>query len=152
VREDLDHVLSCSLRAALTVARAFTVSLAAAALASCGPDEPAKTVDSTMQPPARQQELPARQQRQAFESQQTISAYCRKRAVSLQSPRPPPSAGEAREAFAAAERLVDLARARPFDLVQTGVDTRLYVGDLVEDLGNVNCDPALISRLEEGLG
>jgi hypothetical protein len=48
--------------------------------------------------------------------------------------------------------LATLARARPFDLVQVGVDTRLYVGDLIEDLGNVDCDPGLIAKLEEGVG
>ena len=107
---------------------------------------------TTAQPPARPRELPKAKQRQAFSAQQEISAYCRRRALSLQTDAPAPSATQARDAAAAADRLVGLVRARPFELVQTGVDVRLYVGDLVEDLGNLSCDPALIRRLEEGLG
>ena len=120
-------------------------------LAGCGSDPPA-TTHPAAQPPARPEKLPPAQQQRTFEAQQTITAYCARVDLSLHGAKRPPSNAESRRAHAAAERLATLAEARPFDLVQTGVDTRLYVGDLVEDLGNVDCDPALIARLEEGLG
>jgi hypothetical protein len=129
-----------------------TLGLAAIALLGCGSDQRPVTSETAAEPPVRAQRLPAPQQRRAFEAQHAISEYCRRRALSLQSDEPPPSAMQAREALAAADRLVELARSRPFDLVQTGVDMRLYVGDLIEDLGNLSCDPALVRRLDEGLG
>lgn len=128
------------------------VPAAVVVLTGCGSQEPANTRDITTEPPVRPAKLPASQQRQAFSSQQAVSAYCRHRTLSLRGPQPPPSERDARRAFAAADRLVELARARPFDLVQTGVDMRLYLSDLIEDLGNLDCDPALVSRLEEGFG
>jgi hypothetical protein len=126
--------------------------LLAMALAACGEDGPGAQPETVTQPGTPPEKLPEARQREAFADQQEISAYCRERALSLQSDERPPSPREARRAFAAADRLVELARERPFDLVQTGVDLRLYVGDLVEDLGNLSCDPGLVERLREGLG
>jgi hypothetical protein len=126
--------------------------LLAVVIAGCADEGPGAQPESVTQPAAPPKKLSEARQREAFADQQEISAYCRERALSLQSDEAPPSPGEARRAFAAADRLVELARERPFDLVQTGVDLRLYVGDLVEDLGNLSCDPALVERLREGLG
>lgn len=120
-------------------------------LAGCGDDGPGTRSETVAEPPSSPAQLPGPRRREVFADQQEISEYCRKRTVSLQSDEAPPSAADARRALAAADRLAELARNRPFDLVQTGVDMRLYVGDLVEDLGNLSCDPALVERLEEGL-
>jgi hypothetical protein len=120
-------------------------------LGGCGSDSPA-TTETALQPPARPQKLPPPQQQRTFEAQQTITAYCARVDLSLHGAKRPPSTAASRRALAAADRLATLAKERPFDLVQTGVDTRLYVGDLIEDLGNVDCDPNLIARLEEGVG
>jgi hypothetical protein len=122
------------------------------AFAGCGSDPPEDTAETAAQPPARPEKLPPAKQQRAFEAQQTITAYCGRVHLSLRGERSPPSARESRRAHAAADRLAALARDRPFDLVQTGVDTRLYVGDLIEDLGNVDCDPGLVATLEGGLG
>ena len=122
------------------------------ALAACGGDGPSAQPETAAQPAPPPQRLPEARQRDAFADQQEISEYCRRRALSLQSNEAPPSPRDARRAFSAADHLAKLARDRPFDLVQTGVDMRLYVGDLVEDLGNLDCDPALVARLEDGLG
>jgi hypothetical protein len=122
------------------------------ALAGCGSDPAEETTETAAEPPAQAKKLPPAEQQRAFEAQQTITAYCGRVHLSLRGDKRPPSAAESRRAHAAADRLAALARARPFDLVQTGVDTRLYVGDLIEDLGNVNCDPGLVASLEEGLG
>jgi hypothetical protein len=132
--------------------RFLFIALAVTALAGCGSEEAMVSTQTATVPPARPKNLSAAEQRRAFEAQQEISEYCRRRALSLQSDESPPSAARARKALAAADRLAELARSHPFELVQTGVDMRLYVGDLVEDLGNLNCDPALVRRLEEGLG
>jgi hypothetical protein len=130
----------------------LVLCLLAMALAACGEDGTSAPTESVTQPPTPQQRLPEARQREVFADQQEISEYCRQRALSLQTDDAPPSAPEARRALAAADRLAELARARPYYLVQTGVDTRLYVGDLVEDLENLSCDPALVARLAEGLG
>jgi predicted small lipoprotein YifL len=130
----------------------LVLCLLAMRLAACGDDGPSAQPETVTRPPPPQQRLPEARQREVFAGQQEISAYCRRRALSLQSDEAPPSSADARRALAAADRLAELARARPYDLVQTGVDMRLYVGDLVEDLGNLSCDPALVERLAEGLG
>jgi hypothetical protein len=130
----------------------LVLCLLAMALAACGEDGTNAPTESVTQPPTPQRKLPETRQREVFADQQEISEYCRQRALSLQTDEAPPSAPEARRALAAADRLAELARARPYDLVQTGVDMRLYVGDLVEDLENLSCDPALVARLAEGLG
>lgn len=127
------------------------VCLLGTGLAGCGGDGQSTRPETVAQPPSSPERLPEPRRREVFADQQEISEYCRQRALSLQSNEAPPSAGDARRALAAADRLVELARNRPYDLVQTGVDMRLYVGDLVEDLGNLSCDPALVERLEEGL-
>lgn len=132
--------------------RFLIMGLTAAALAGCGSEDATVSTETAAEPPARPEKLPPAKQRQAFEAQQRISAYCARVDLALHGARRPPSAAEAQRAHAAADRLAELAQARPFDLVQTGVDTRLYVGDLIEDLGNLDCDPDLVGRLEEGLG
>lgn len=117
----------------------------------CG-SEPSTSTTSAAEPPAKPDELSASEQRRTFEAQQAITAYCGRVDLSLHGQGRPPSAARARQAKLAADRLAELARERPFDLVQTGVDTRLYVGDLLEDLSNVDCDPDVVAALERGLG
>ena len=134
--------------------RAIALCGLALVAVSCGGGDPAgsTTTATATDPGTRPERLPERLQTEVFEAQQEISAYCRRLALALQGPADPPSPIQRRRAFAAAQRLVDLASVHPYDLVQTGVDVRLFVGDLVEDLGNLNCDPDLIGRLEQGLG
>ena len=122
------------------------------AVTGCGGGEGTLSTASPGEPAVRPTRLPERLQSEAFEAQQPITAYCRRASLALQGSSTPPGDAARRRAMAAAGRLADLARTHPLDLVQTGVDVRLYTSDLIEDLGNLNCDPDLIARLEAGLG
>lgn len=124
--------------------------LALLALAGCDDDAttPSPTA-TTPDRPVRPAELPERLRDDAFGAQLRITAYCGRLRAALQGGARPPSKRERARAFAAADLLVELSLARPFDLVQTGVDVRLYTSDIAEDLEGANCDPALIAKLEE---
>lgn len=137
----------------LTALAVAALALAALAVGSgCDDDQtgPATTGAAPAPPPARP--LPEAQQGRAFSAQQRVTAYCRELTESIATRTPPPPPAARRRALAASARLTELARARPYDLVQTGVDVRLFVGDLIEDLGNLDCDPQVVETLEAGVG
>jgi hypothetical protein len=83
-------------------------------------------------------------------SEARIAEYCRKYALTL-SGRKPPSAKQQEGAFEAADRLIALAQAKPEAEIQTGVDVRLKLGDIAENLQGANCDPSLVERIDQGL-
>jgi hypothetical protein len=83
--------------------------------------------------------------------EQAILAYCARLALSVSEGREPPSARRQATAFEAARRLTELAGRNPDATVRPGVDTRLFVSDLIEDLEGSNCDSRLVAALEQGL-
>jgi hypothetical protein len=100
---------------------------------------------------ATPQRLDPTERRQITALEARISAHCVAVARSLVDPAAAPSAAEKRRAFAAADRLVALARRKPLAPLGAGQDLRLFVSDVVENLEGSNCDPRMIARLERGL-
>jgi hypothetical protein len=80
-----------------------------------------------------------------------IAAHCVAVSRSLVDPGAAPDPAEERRAFAAADRLVALARRKPRAPLGAGQDMRLFVSDVVENLEGSNCDPRMVARLERGL-
>jgi hypothetical protein len=111
----------------------------------CGNEEP----DPGREPTAQRLDPAERRQITALEAR--IGAHCVAIATSHVDPRAAPSPAEQRRAFAAADRLVALARRKPLAPLGAGQDLRLFVSDVVENLEGSNCDPRMIARLERGL-
>lgn len=127
------------------------IALASALLGGCGgdPDSPPEAPVQTTAPEPRR--VTAAERSAAFDSEQTIVAYCARLAASVTGEQRPPSQAREGKAFDAADRLLELASVKPAAEVQTGVDVRLFVSDVLENLEGFNCDPRLIARLEQGL-
>ncbi len=68
----------------------------------------------------------------------------------LVDPDEAPTRAERARAFAAADEMIAVARAKPKALVDVGQDARLYLGDVVENIEGSNCDPAMVDYLERG--
>ena len=120
--------------------------LASLLVLGCGDGEGAQT---SLPEPAIQPLT--RAERQLLEqSEGQLAAYCSRRLSPSGQPRPP-SAQERGRALAVVDELIALAERKPGVEVTTGVDLRLALGDLVENLEGANCDPAVIARLSEGL-
>lgn len=122
--------------------------LAALAAAGCGGGEEAERA-----PPGSAEDgrLTAAERARVRASEQAIAAYCRRLALSPTERGKLPSAKQERRAFEAARRLTTLAREKPYATTGPGSDVRLFVSDLIENLEGSNCDPRLISVLEQGL-
>ena len=131
-------------------ALAMAVGLSLLALASCGDGGSPETTDTTPTGPAAKR-LTADEQALVTRSDRAVSRYCAKLALSLTGQRKPPSVAEQSRAFAATDRLIELAREKPAARVQPGVDTELFLGDLAEDLEGSNCDPRLVERIDQAL-
>lgn len=131
-------------------ALAMAVGLALAAIASCGDGGSPETAGTTATGAAAKR-LTAAEQALVTRSERAVSRYCGELALSLTGRRKPPSAAEQGRAFAATDRLIELARRKPAARVQPGVDTELFLGDLAEDLEGSNCDPRLVERIDQGL-
>jgi hypothetical protein len=129
---------------------ALVVALALAP-AGCGDDEPTtdQTEPTTTAPVA--QRLTASDRERVRRSEAAILAYCERAAVAATGAREPPSARRRAAALDAVDDLVAVARAKPDATVKPGVDLRLFVGDLTENLQGANCDPAIVARLDTGL-
>ncbi len=84
-------------------------------------------------------------------SERAIDLYCRRQALRLVEPRKQPTVGQHARAFEAVDALVELARDKPRARVRRGEDVELFVSDLAENLDGSNCDPAVVSRLNQGL-
>lgn len=81
-----------------------------------------------------------------------LTRHCVRFARSFVVPRATVRPEQERAAFAAADRLVALAARSPRAPLGAGQDLRLFLSDTVENLEGANCDPRLLSRLEQGLG
>ena len=82
-----------------------------AAIASCGDGDSPETASTTTAGAAAKR-LTAAEQALVIESERTVQRYCGKLALSLTGQGKPPSAAEQGRAFAATDRLIELARAQ----------------------------------------
>jgi len=80
-----------------------------------------------------------------------IQAHCLRVARTLIEPSAAPSPRQEERAFAAADGLIALATEKPAAPLGAGQDTRLYLADVIENLGGSNCDPRLVTYLAQGL-
>ena len=125
---------------------AALAALACVLVAGCGEGDGAQT--SSPEPAVQSLTRAERQLLERSESQ--LAAYCSRRVSPSGKPQAP-SPRERARALAAVAELVALGARKPGAEVETGVDLRLALGDLVENLEGANCDPAVIARLTEGL-
>ena len=131
-------------------ALATAVGLSLLAIASCG-DGGSSGAAGTTPAGAAAKRLTADEQALVTRSDRTVGRYCGHLALSLTGQRKPPSAEEQGRAFAATDRLIELAREKPAARVETGVDMGLFLGDLAEDLEGSNCDQRLVDRIDQAL-
>ena len=131
-------------------ALATAVGLSLLAIASCGDGGSPGTAGTTSGGAAAKR-LTADEQSLVTRSDRSVERYCGKLALSLTGQRKPPSVEEQSRAFAATDRLIELAREKPAARVDTGVDMGLFLGDLAEDLEGSNCDSRLVERIDQGL-
>jgi len=126
------------------------VGLSLMAIGSCGDDDSAQTASTTATGAAARR-LTGAEQALVTRSERAVQRYCGKLALSLTGRRKPPSPAEQGRAFAATNRLIELARRKPAATGETGVEMGLLLGDLAEDLEGSNCDPLLVQRIDEAL-
>jgi hypothetical protein len=131
-------------------ALASAVGLALLVLAACGGDGSSGS-DGTQPPAAQAHRLTADEQNLVTRSDRIVERYCATLALSVTGQRKAPSAEDQDRAFAATDRLIELAREKPAARLETGVDMGLFLGDLAEDLEGSNCDPRLVDRLDQAL-
>jgi hypothetical protein len=134
-------------------ARALAAALAAwivLAAAGCGEgeDDSASTAAAPSDPAAP---LTAAERDALDRGEAAILRYCRARALSLTDPDERPTVGKQARALEAVDAMVALASEKPAARVGPRVDLLLYLGDLAEDLEGSNCDPQIVTRLDEGL-
>lgn len=128
---------------------AVGLALAAITLAACGDgEEPTSPAEITTTRPGP---LTAEQRKLVESSEQAIVAYCRRSALALTRPRKRPTVNQQSRALEAVDALLELAREKPDARLGAGVDVRLFVSDLTENLEGSNCDPGVIARLDQGL-
>jgi hypothetical protein len=84
-------------------------------------------------------------------SDRAVKRYCGRLALAVTGQGKPPSAEEQSRAFAATDRLIELARRKPGAPLDTGLQMGLFLGDLAEDLEGSNCDPRLVQRIDQAL-
>ncbi len=102
-------------------------------------------------PPEAPPPLTAQERRLVLSYEERIGAHCVRVSRALVDPARAPTARQEAAAFAAADELLALARAKPHAEVQSGQDLRLFVSDVVENLEGSNCDPRMLGRLARGL-
>ena len=122
----------------------------------CGEEEAPPPQPSTVQapapaPPGKPSALTREERDLLTTYDRRINAHCVRVARSLVDPEAAPSAGQEERAFAAADALIALAAAKPDAPLGAGQDTRLFLADVLENLDGSNCDPAMASRLAQGL-
>jgi hypothetical protein len=121
-----------------------------AAVASCGDGDSPETATTTTSDAASKR-LTAAEQGVVFDSERAVLRYCGKLALSVAGQGKPPSVSDQGRAFAATDRLIELARRKPAAPVEGGADMRLFLGDFAEDLQGSNCDPRLVQRIDQAL-
>jgi hypothetical protein len=131
-------------------AAAAAVGLSLMAIASGGNGESPQTGGTTPTGAAARR-LTSAEQTLVDRSERTVQRYCGKLALSLTGRARPPSAEEASRAFAATDRLIELARAKPAASLENRVEMGLFLGDLAEDLEGSNCDSRLVERIDQAL-
>ncbi len=131
-------------------ALAAVVGLSLVAIASCG-DSGSPSTAATTPTGSSAKRLTADEQALVTRSDRTVARYCGHLALSLTGQSKSPSVEEQGRAFAATDRLIQLAREKPAAGVDTGVDMRLFLGDLAEDLEGSNCDQRLVDRIDLAL-
>jgi hypothetical protein len=125
------------------------LALAGIALAGCGDGE--EPVPTSEVPATDAGRLTAEERDLVEESERAIVAYCRRVALGLADPGKRPTVSQQARAFEAVDALIELAAEKPGARFRPGVDVRLFMGDLAENLEGANCDPNVIARLEEAL-
>ncbi|MEK6272328.1 MAG: hypothetical protein AABM42_06740 [Actinomycetota bacterium] len=120
------------------------------AIASCGNGDSPGTAGTTPTGSAAKR-LTADEQALVTRSDRTVGRYCGHLVLSLTGQSKPPSAEEQGRAFAATDRLIELAREKPAAPLKTGLDMGLFLGDLAEDLEGSNCDQRLVERIDQAL-
>jgi hypothetical protein len=129
---------------------AAALALCAVTAGACGDDgttgeeSPPKSAGSASR-------LTLDERRLVSDSEAAIQLYCRKRALALTDPDKRPTVGQQARALEAVDALVALADEKPAARLRRGVDVRLFLGDLAENLEGSNCDPAIVARLDEGI-
>ncbi len=116
--------------------------------AGCGEEDDSAQPDPTTGNPLR---LTGEERRALSIYDRRIERHCIRLGRSLVDPESAPSAEQEERAFAAADALIALAAAKPTAPLGAGQDTRLFLADVIENLDGSNCDPAMVSRLEDGL-
>jgi hypothetical protein len=132
--------------------RVVTAALALCAVTAgaCGDDRTTEK-EPPSEPAGSATRLTADERRVVSESEAAIQLYCRKRALALGDPDKGPTVGQQARALEAVDALVALADEKPAASLAPGVDVRLFLGDLAENLEGSNCDPAIVARLDEGI-
>ena len=127
------------------------LALVVLALGGCGDDDGSPGASDNAPAPVEAQRLTAGERNLVARTERRIQAYCADLALSVTGQREPPSAADRARAFAAVDSLIKLASEKPAASVQPNVDLRLHVGDIAENLQGSNCDPAIITALDQGL-
>ena len=131
-------------------ALATAVGLSLLAIASCGDGDSSGAAGTTFAGAAAKR-LTADEQSLVTRSDRSVERYCGKLALSLTGQRKPHSASEQGRAFAATDRLIELAGRKPAAPTETGLEMGLFLGDLAEDLEGSNCDSRLVERIDQAL-
>jgi hypothetical protein len=119
----------------------------ALAFAGCGGDESGGSGED----PAQRQELTAGERDLVREDERAIQSYCVQFALYAAGQRKSPPASREQRALAAVDDLIGLARDKAFARVERGVNLRLAISDLAENLEGSNCDPRIVAGLNQGL-
>jgi hypothetical protein len=90
-------------------------------------------------------------QSRVSESRLAIRSYCRRIALYLAGKEGRPTTADTRQAYAAVDSLISIARENPEAQNRNGDTMRQVVGDTAEDLEGTNCSADLVARLERGL-
>jgi hypothetical protein len=101
--------------------------------------------------PPRAKSLTASELTTVQSSRDAIRAYCRRVGLSIARGEVTQLATLLDQALAAADRLGELARAKPAAHVDPQSTTYDVLADTAEDLDGTNCSPAIVQRLERGL-
>jgi hypothetical protein len=130
------------------------VALIALALSACGSSDRDET--GSQRPVTTETFAPAqpltRAKRAKIESAVgEVDHYCRQVARYFAGERGEPSLAELNEALAAIDRIGAVARRQPYAQLRPGVDVRLALGDLAENLEGSNCSPELVARADQAL-
>jgi hypothetical protein len=129
-------------------ALATVAGLSLLAIPACGDDSPSTATTTTSGAAAKR--LTAAEQSLVTDSERAVQRYCGRLALAAIGQGQPPSPSEQGRAFAATDRLIELARRKPA-APTGGLAMGLFLGDLAEDLEGANCDQRLVERIDQAL-